>query len=329
MAINLRDQLQSALAGAYILDRELGGGGMSRVFLSTEVAFDRRVVVKVLPPELAVGVSAERFRREISLAAKLQHAHIVPMLSAGDANGLAWFTMPFIDGESLRTRLGRGELPIAEAVRILRDVATALGYAHDRGVVHRDIKPENILVAGGVAMVSDFGVAKAIATAGEGHTLTSVGVVLGTPAYMSPEQIAADPKTDHRADIYAFGVLAYELITGSPPFVRRGSQSVFMAHVGEAPVPVNRHRFATPAALNQIIMRCLEKSPEDRPQSAYEIVNQLDAISGQNGGSPRRTPAELYRVGAERWSGRWTRIAAVVAALIVVGLAWVGWQRMR
>ncbi|MEP6781183.1 MAG: serine/threonine-protein kinase [Gemmatimonadaceae bacterium] len=183
---SLRESLQQALSATYRIDRELGGGGMSRVFLVTELALDRRVVLKVLPPELAGGVSVDRFKREISVAARLQHAHIVPLLSAGDANGLPWFTMPYVDGESLRTRLAGGELPIADVVRLLRDVASALTYAHGKGVVHRDIKPDNVLLAEGGAQVTDFGVAKAMADAAEesGTTLTAVGLALGTPAYM-------------------------------------------------------------------------------------------------------------------------------------------------
>jgi serine/threonine-protein kinase len=214
----LRQRLDAALTGAYEIERELGGGGMSRVFLATERALGRQVVVKVLPPEMAEGVSADRFTREVRLAARLQHPHIVPLLSAGDADGLPWFTMPFVEGESLRARLARaGELPVAEALRTMREVASALAYAHGRGIVHRDIKPENVLLSEGAAMVSDFGVAKALADAGEsgGATLTSLGVALGTPAYMAPEQGMADPRTDHRADIYAFGVLAYELLAAA------------------------------------------------------------------------------------------------------------------
>ena len=205
------------MGDAYLLERELGGGGMSRVFLAHERALGRKVVVKVLLPELAAGVNVERFRREIQLAAQLQHPHIVPLLSAGEAEGLPYFVMPFVTGESLRKRVAReGEFPIAETVRILRDVVSALAYAHGYGVVHRDVKPDNVLLSGGVAVVTDFGVAKAVSASSEpGATgLTSLGVALGTPAYMAPEQATASPQTDHRADIYALGVVAYEMLTG-------------------------------------------------------------------------------------------------------------------
>ena len=234
MTADLREQLESSLGDTYTLDRELSGGGMSRVFTAQETALGRPVVVKVLPPELSAGVSTERFKREISVAARLQHPHIVPLLSAGHIEGVPWFTMPFVEGESLRVRLARcGELPVNESVRILREIASALAYAHGRGVVHRDIKPDNVLFSGDVAMVADFGVAKAIdaAAAGDGtghettrvrsNPVTSLGVALGTPAYMSPEQATADPTTDFRADIYAFGVVAYEMLTGLPPFTAR------------------------------------------------------------------------------------------------------------
>src|SRR3954468_12212959 len=226
---DLRDRLQLALGAAYTLDRELGGGGMSRVFVATETALGRTVVVKVLPPELAAGVRTDRFKREIALAARLQHPHIVPLLAAGEMDGVPYFTMPFVEGESLRVRLARhGELPVSEAMRILREVASALQYAHDRGIVHRDIKPDNVLLSGGSAMVTDFGVAKALsASSSEEHGgTTSTGVALGTPAYMSPEQASADPAVDHRANIYSFGVLAYELLTGQPPFVARTPQQL-------------------------------------------------------------------------------------------------------
>jgi serine/threonine-protein kinase len=209
--MDLRQRVQDSLSGSYTIERELGGGGMSRVFLADEVKLARKVVVKVLSPELAAGISAERFEREILLAASLQQANILPVLSAGELDGLPYFTMPYVEGESLRARLARGPLSIAESVDILRDVAKALAYAHARGVVHRDIKPDNILLSGRTAVVADFGIAKAIAAAQQrpvGATLTQLGTAVGTPAYMAPEQAAGDPATDHRADIYAFGCMA-------------------------------------------------------------------------------------------------------------------------
>src|SRR4051812_42534442 len=229
--MELRDQLQKSFGDSYTIERELGGGGMSRVFLALEQALGRHVVVKVLPSETAGAVSVERFKREIRLAASLQQANIVPLISAGDARGVPYYTMPFVKGESLRSRLSTdGALPVAECVAILRDVARALAFAHAEGVVHRDIKPDNILLSGGTAVVTDFGIAKAIATAKRGDrpegaspkdlTLTQLGVALGTPAYMAPEQIVAE-SVDHRADIYSLGVVAYEMLTGTAPFAGR------------------------------------------------------------------------------------------------------------
>jgi eukaryotic-like serine/threonine-protein kinase len=285
---DLRDQLQASLGDAYVLERELGGGGMSRVFVATEQALGREVVIKVLSPELTQSLNVDRFRREIQLAARLQHPHIVPLLTAGETDGVPFFTMPYIQGESLRTRLVRdGELPVTEAVRILREVASALAYAHARGVVHRDIKPDNILVSGGAAMVTDFGVAKALtaAAAPTGDKLTQYGVALGTPAYMAPEQAAADPATDHRADLYAFGVTAYELLTGNAPFTGRPTQALLAAHAIETPESVTQRRPAIGAPLGALIMRCLEKRPSDRPQSADEVVRALDALPTSGGTS--------------------------------------------
>ncbi|HEX7979767.1 MAG TPA: protein kinase [Gemmatimonadaceae bacterium] len=281
--MTLRDQLQDSLGTSYTITRELGGGGMSRVFVAREEALRRNVVVKVLPPELLAGVNAERFDREIELAAGLQHPHIVPVLTAGQMNGVPYYTMPFVDGESLRGRLTTaGALPMTEAIGILRDVAKALAYAHERGIVHRDIKPDNVLLSGGSATVTDFGIAKALSaarTVAPGGTLTQIGTSIGTPAYMSPEQAAADPATDHRADIYSFGCLAYEVITGRPPFLAKSPQKLLAAQMGETPQQVNELRPDVPVALSQLVMRCLAKEADDRPQRATDIVRVLETVT--------------------------------------------------
>jgi tetratricopeptide (TPR) repeat protein len=281
--MSLRDQLQDALGASYTITRELGGGGMSRVFVAREEALRRNVVVKVLPPDLLAGVNAERFDREIELAAGLQHPHIVPVLTAGNMSGVPYYTMPFVDGESLRGRLTTtGALPMTEVIGILRDVAKALAYAHERGIVHRDIKPDNVLLSGGSATVTDFGIAKAISaarTAAPGGTLTQIGTSIGTPAYMSPEQAAADPAMDHRADIYSFGCLAYEVITGRPPFLAKSPQKLLAAQMGEAPQPVGELRPDVPAPLAQLVMKCLAKDADDRPQRAADIVRVLETVT--------------------------------------------------
>ncbi len=289
---------------------------MSRVFLATERTLDRKVVIKVLLPELAAGVNVERFRREIQLAAQLQHPHIVPLLSAGEAEGLPYFVMPFVSGESLRTRVAReGEFPISETLRILRDVVSALAYAHARGVVHRDVKPDNVLLSGGVAVVTDFGVAKAVSISsgsGEATSLTSHGVALGTPAYMAPEQATATPNTDHRADIYALGIVAYEMLTGSTPFTGRSVQQVLAAQVVEEPEPVERRRPAVPPLLASLVRDCLAKRPADRPQTAADVMYVLDAIATPSGGTAATT---AVRRPATATMGRGRRTAAIVTAL--------------
>jgi serine/threonine-protein kinase len=292
------------------------------VFLGVERALDRRVVVKVLPAEMAGHLSVERFRREINIAARLQHPHIVPLLSSGEMLGLPYFTMPFIDGESLRARLARdGPPPLSETIRILREVASALAYAHEHHVIHRDIKPDNVLLSSGAAMVTDFGVAKALHAAGSSGSFgtTSAGVAIGTPVYMAPEQAVADPTVDHRADLYAWGVLAYELITGAPPFSGRSAQAVIAAHLSEVPTPVGASRSDVSPALSALVMRCLAKNPSDRPKSASDVVRALDAVITPAPSSSDSSP------GATTTPRRWNRalVGGVVAAAAVAVFALV------
>src|ERR671920_776730 len=225
-------RVAEALRDRYLLDRELGSGGMAIVYLAEDIKHRRKVALKVLRAELAATMGPERFFREIEVAARLQHPHILPLHDSGEAQGFLYYVMPFVDGHNLRNRLARqGELPIHEAVKILVEVTDALAYAHSQGVVHRDIKPENILLSGRHALVTDFGVAKAVSEATGRQALTTAGVALGTPAYMAPEQAAGEPHIDQRVDIYALGVLGYELISGRPPFTGRTSQEVLAAHV--------------------------------------------------------------------------------------------------
>jgi serine/threonine-protein kinase len=319
MADTLGSDLQAALAGAFTIERELGGGGMSRVFLATDTALARRVVIKVIAPELARGVSADRFRREIQVAAGLQHPHIVPVFSAGEARvpagSLLYYTMPYVTGESLRVRLAReAELPVGDAVEIVRGIARALGYAHRQGIVHRDIKPENVLIEDGQAVVTDFGIAKAVSAASEGSTLTSIGIALGTPAYMAPEQSAADPNADHRVDLYALGVLAYEMLAGQPPFVGRSPQALAAAHATEEPVPLERRR-QVPPALAALVRRLLAKRAADRPQRAEEVLAALDAATTPGQGT---VPMAASRPSQR---GRWAVAGGVMAVAIVATLA--------
>ena len=292
-----RSVLQATLGDAYTLERELGGGGMSRVWLATETALGRQVVVKVISPELREGLSAERFTREVRLAARLQQANIVPLLSAGTSAGAPWYTMPFVSGESLRARLASGTPPsLTERISILRDVARALAYAHGAGVVHRDIKPENVLLSHGTAVVTDFGIAKALSAArtmedASDATLTQAGGAIGTPAYMAPEQAVGDA-VDHRTDLYAWGVLAYELLSGAHPFGRHTTpQALITAHLTERPAGF-KSTDGIPSGLAALVLRCLEKDPGRRPESAAELLAALDQVttsgSGPTAAAPRR-----------------------------------------
>jgi serine/threonine-protein kinase len=311
--MTIRDRLQASLGTTYTLERELTGGGMSHVFLADEKALGRRVVVKMLPKELADSVNVDRFTREIQLAAQLQHPCIVPLLSSGTADGVPYYTMPFVEGRSLRARLtDGGELSIPEALKALRDLASGLAYAHDHGIVHRDIKPDNVLLSDGYALITDFGVAKALSASGADR-LTATGVVLGTPSYMSPEQASGDPHVDHRADIYAFGCVAYEMLVGQPPFAGRSAREVTAAHLIETPDAVATRRPSAPPALSRLVARCLEKRAADRPQSARELVQELDAIATPTGG----TDAATLTPGTRRHGSRvrWYAVAGAVVAV--------------
>jgi tetratricopeptide (TPR) repeat protein len=277
--IDVLDRLGVALAGRYSLERELGRGGMATVYLAQDLRHDRPIAVKVLHPELAATLGPERFQREIRVAAQLQHPQILPVYDSGADAGLLWFTMPYVDGETLRQRLQHtGALPIPEALRILGYIARALAYAHRRGVIHRDVKPENVLLSQENVFLADFGVAKPVNAAANQY-LTTGGLVLGTPTYMAPEQSAADPATDHRADIYAFGILAYELLAGEPPFANLPLGRLFAAHASREPEPIARRRPDVPWPLASLIARCLRKDPADRWDSADALCDVLRATA--------------------------------------------------
>ena len=305
-------QLQAALGDVYVLERELGGGGMSRLFVATERSLNRQVVIKVLPPELSSEVSAARFKKEIEVAAQLQHPHIVPILATGSGDGLLWYVMPYVRGESLRHRIREvGKLPVRDAVRILVEVADALAYAHRQGIVHRDIKPENILLEEGHAVLADFGVARAIvaartSNASEGGNLTGTGMSVGTPTYMAPEQAAGESHVDARADIYALGLVGYEMLAGKHPFGGTTSvQSMIVAHLTEPAPPVMKLRADTPPAVNAAIARALAKTPDERFRTAEEFRDALEAAPS----GARRSRASLIAIGA-----------AAVAILIIAGI---------
>jgi len=308
---------------------------MSTVFVARDNALGRSVVIKVLPYELAATVSVDRFKREIMLSAALQHPHIVPVLSAGetapDEAGsptlrLPFFIMPFVEGESLRTRLSRGPLSVREAVSILKDVSRALAYAHGRGIIHRDIKPDNILLSSGAATVTDFGVAKAISASRESGTksttrtgtITLVGTSIGTPAYMAPEQAAGDPSTDHRADLYALGIVGYEVLVGTPPFHGRAPQQLLAAQLTEAPPPIGSRRYDVPQALESLLMRLLEKEPAKRPKTAAEVTRALEDPAVVSGTFVSVATPKVQRPRRVLWALAGAGILASVAA----GGAW-------
>jgi len=267
-------QLAAVLQGTYRIERELGRGAMALVFLATDLRHGRNVAVKVLPPELATTATAERFLREIRITAALQHSNILPLMDSGASEGLCWYVMPVVEGESLRTRLAAGPLPLRDVAKIGMEVGNALAYAHARDVVHRDIKPENIMLSGGQAIVMDFGLARAI---GAGSSrITAMGLPLGTPAYMSPEQIQGDD-ADARSDVYGLGCVIYEMATGKPPFVGNLGQ-VMRMHVNDAVVPPSQKRPGLPSPLDKLVAKALAKKPADRYQKAEGLVHDLEVI---------------------------------------------------
>ena len=271
---------------------------MSRVFLAEETSLGRLVVIKVLSPTLAAELSAERFTREVRLASQLQQANIVPVFSTGVSAGLPYYTMPFVDGLSLRAKLSSARLAIDEATSALTDIARALAFAHEHGVVHRDIKPENVLLSGDSAVVTDFGIAKAVSESTTGvrqQTLTEVGTAIGTPAYMSPEQASGDD-VDARTDIYAWGVIAYEVLSGQHPFAgRTTSAALIRAHIAEKPEALIAVRADVPNGLAYVVMRSLDKEPNNRPANGRELLSLLTkGTTGERlaAGTKDRAPGE-------------------------------------
>jgi serine/threonine-protein kinase len=326
MSDSTLDRLRTALAGEYDIAEEIGSGGMATVYLATDVKHDRRVAIKVLRPELAAALGPDRFPREIKIVAQLQHPHVLPLHDSGESEGFLYYVMPYVDGESLRSKVDReGQLPVHDAIRILREVVDALAHAHQRGIMHRDIKPDNVMMSGRHAMVMDFGVAKAVKDAG-GEKLTTVGVAVGTPVYMSPEQATAEGELDQRSDIYAVGILGFELLTGKPPFHGKTAQAVLSAHVLETPPSVTDIRPSVAPRIADLIAKCLEKNPADRWQTAEELLGQLEALGTPSGGvTPtdtrpvQATPARAPAVSRRAWIGS-------AAAAVVVAAGFGGWM---
>ncbi len=304
--------LATALQDRYRIERELGQGGMATVYLARDLRHERKVAIKVLRPELAAVIGAERFVREIRTVASLQHPHILGLIDSGEVQGTAWFVMPFVDGESLRDRLVREkQLPIADAVRIATEVAAALDYAHRHGVIHRDIKPENILLHDGTALVADFGIALAVSQAG-GTRMTETGMSLGTPHYMSPEQAMGEREITARSDVYALGAVTYEMLTGDPPFLGSTAQAIVAKVLTEKPAPLRRLRERVPDTIEEAVLTALEKLPADRFAGAAEFSRALTARETMPA-APRRT----RRMGP--------RVAWAVAGLAAILAAVTAW----
>ena len=313
--MDLLEQLKAALGQRYRVERELGHGGMAIVFLAEDLKHRRRIAIKLLKPELSAALGSERFLREIEIAAPLQHPHILPVYDSGEAAGLLYYTMPFVDGESLRERIARdGPLPVDEALTIARTVGDALQYAHERGVVHRDIKPENIMLSAGHALVADFGIARALQAAGAEH-LTLTGMVLGTPLYMSPEQVGGS-EVDGRSDQYSLACTLFEMLSGKPPFTGPSPQAVLARHSIE-PVPALRAtRETVPPSVEATVKRAMAKQPGERFGSMRAFVNAL----GSTGSAATRPISISTALGTQRW--RRLALAGLATAAVVAGAWW-------
>ncbi|HEX5633859.1 MAG TPA: protein kinase, partial [Gemmatimonadales bacterium] len=321
------DKVTRALAGRYRIERVVGEGGMATVYLAEDAKHKRKVAVKVMRPELAATLGADRFLREVEIAAQLTHPHILPMHDSGEADGLLYYVMPYVEGETLRERLVRdGALSPDEAIRLAREVADALAYAHARGFVHRDIKPANILIQSGHALVADFGIARAVEDGG-GEALTKTGLAVGTPQYMAPEQAAGDKDVDGRADLYAVGAMLYEMLTGTPPFTGPNARTILTRSLTEMPKPVSQVRPGVPEVLDSLLQRALAKGMDERFQTAEQFVAAMDAIRGTPtslGAIPAIAPpatmvteAVPARTGLKRWLTPVNLLVAGLAAAVV------------
>ena len=300
------DTLRASLADRYAIDRELGAGGMAIVFLARDLKHDRQVALKVLRPELAAVIGAERFLSEIKTTANLQHPHILPLFDSGSAGGQLFYVMPYIEGDTLRDRLVREtQLPVSDAVRLAIEIASALDYAHKRGVVHRDIKPENILIQHGSALVADFGIALAVQQAG-GERMTQTGMSLGTPHYMSPEQAMGEKQLDARADIYALGAVTYEMLIGEPPFTGPSAQAIVAKVMTESPKELTAQRKSVPHNVAAAVATALEKLPADRFGSAAAFA---DALGSAGFGAPASKSRESWKRLSSQASSRSRSIA--------------------
>src|SRR5918993_142619 len=314
----------AALADKYRIERELGSGGSASVYLAEDLKHHRHVAIKVLKPQVAAALGPERFEDEVRIAANLHHPHILAVHDSGEADGFLYYVMPYVDGHSLRDRLEEGLLPFPKVAKILAEVADALAYAHAAGIVHRDIKPENILHNGKHIVVTDFGIAKAISDAAERKSSTSMGIALGTPAYMAPEQAVSDPTLDHRADLYSLGIVGYELLVGHPPF-SGSAQQILSSHLTTKPEPIQALRGAVPPALANVVMRALAKAPGDRWPSAEAMQAQLEPLAGTTSNSGMM--ATVMMSAGRRGPARTLAIAGVGVAVLAIGV--FSWQRMR